>query len=146
METEAFIRWALDDRRTIEERYTTELLVELAVDRWHWKHKTGRATKWQEKRERDRQRKLNPAYQPSYSEMSLRRAAEMFPDQTETDLGHSVSSSRPVRDLAVLPFFPWIEKVTAGGQVADCAFFAELPCLRTLGFSGSACEDYRPLA
>ena len=28
MDTEAFIRWALDDTRTVEDRYTVELLVE----------------------------------------------------------------------------------------------------------------------
>ena len=32
MDSEDFIRWALDPARTVEERYTTELLVEQSVN------------------------------------------------------------------------------------------------------------------
>jgi len=143
MDTEAFIRWALDDARTVEERYTTELLVESVMSAWHYKHKTGVTFSWDEMRERRRQRKLNPAYEPSYSEESLRRAAEIFPERKEITLH---DWDRAVRDVSVLRFFPWIEKLSVTGEVPECAIFADLPCLRSLGFSSPACEDYRPLA
>src|SRR5207249_907431 len=82
MDTEAFTRWALDDARTVEERFTVELLVEESVHTWHLRHETGKYERWETKRERDRQRLLNPAYQPSYSEESLRRAGEILAGQT----------------------------------------------------------------
>jgi hypothetical protein len=39
MDAEAFIRWALDDARTLEDRYKIELLVDLGVARWYSKRK-----------------------------------------------------------------------------------------------------------
>src|SRR3954463_13226457 len=39
---EVFIRWALDDARTLEERYTTELLIERLEDWYNAVHQTGK--------------------------------------------------------------------------------------------------------
>jgi hypothetical protein len=78
--TEAFIHWALDDARSVEERYTVELLLELGTGRWNSKHKIYNFPSIEERMEKDRRRALNPAYEPEYSERDLRRAAEMFPE------------------------------------------------------------------
>lgn len=145
MDTEAFIRWALHDDRTIEERYTVELLVEGAVIAWHHKHQTGVIVRWEEKGERDRQRRLNPAYEPSYSELWLRRAAEILAERTKLELNPHSYSSRVVRDLSVLRLLPHLEEVSVSGAIADCSVFADLPRLRSLGFTSTQGEDYRPI-
>jgi hypothetical protein len=75
MNQAGFIDWALDNARTVEERFTVEILLENVINQWHFKHKTGQYAGWQEKGELDRQRYLNPAYVPNYSETDLRRAA-----------------------------------------------------------------------
>ena len=64
MNSESFILWALDGARTLEERFTLELLVEMGVSYWNAQHKTYSHTNWEAKRELERQRSLNPAYQP----------------------------------------------------------------------------------
>ena len=47
MDTEGFLNWALADARTIEERYTVELLVEEALQQWHVRHQTGKFESWE---------------------------------------------------------------------------------------------------
>lgn len=145
MDTEAFTRWALDDARTLEERYTTELLVERVEQWWHNKNQTGYFTPWKVTDERNRQRFLNPAYQPEYSETSVRRAAEMLPTITRWNLA-ATYLERPVRDMAVLRFLPALETLAVDCHVPDLSLLAELPGLRTLNFHSPVCEDYRPLA
>src|SRR6266446_6986537 len=142
MDPEDFIRWALDDARTLEERYTTELFVEDAESTWNVVHKTGRFTPWEEKAERDRQRFLNPAYQPQYSERSVRHAAEMIPLRTRWSIRPGYRE-RPVRDIAVLRFFTALEILDVACDVADISLLAELPALRELTVCVAPCEDFR---
>ena len=101
MDTESFVRWALDDARTLEERYTTELLVDDCVRTWRYKHKIYNQDPIDARIERERQRALNPAYQPTYSEESLRRTSEVLPELKYWHYfcGHD---QRPIRDLKVL--------------------------------------------
>ena len=68
MNSEAFIQWALDAARTVEERYTTELIVEMALNYWFSHHKISRPFDFEAIRERQRQRALNPAYEPKLNE------------------------------------------------------------------------------
>ena len=98
MDTEGFVAWARDDARTIEERYTVELLVEEAVIQWHVRHRTGRGEGWEAAYERKRQRFLNPAYDPRYSEEDLRRATEVLASKTSWTKSTSYNE-RPLRDL-----------------------------------------------
>jgi hypothetical protein len=145
MDDDDFIRWAFDDARTLEERYATELLVEHALIRWHAKHQTGHFTRWELVVERKRQRFLNPAYQPEYSEENVRRAAEILPELTEWELAARYQE-RPVRDMAVLRFLPALQTLTVDCDIVDLSLLSELPNLRTLTFNSPICEDYRPLA
>ena len=145
MDPEAYIRWALDDARTLEERYTTELLVEQAEQTWHALNKTGQHRDWQEGMERKRQRYLNPAYDPHYTEMSVRRAAEIFPRMTQWSIGAGYQE-RPVRDISVIRFLTALETLSISCDIPDISLVAELPALRALSLHSPLCEDYRPLA
>ena len=75
MNAEAFIQWALDPARTVEERFTLELIVEQGLSYWDAQHQTHTPIDWDARRERERQRSLNPAYQPKFSERDVRRHA-----------------------------------------------------------------------
>jgi hypothetical protein len=144
MDPEAFIRWALDDARTLEERYTTELLVDHGEMRWLSKRQL-RTRHWEESLAIHRERFLNPAYQPAYTERSVRRAAEMLEFFTEWHISAHPSLDRPVRDLSVLRFLP-LQKLQVKCDAADAAVFADLPHLRELSFDSPVCEDLRPIA
>jgi hypothetical protein len=151
MDTEAFIRWSLDDSRTVEERYTVELLVEDGVRSWNWKQKIYQHDSIDATLARNRERKLNPAYEPHYSETSLRKAAEFILGRKSW----SPHSDRPIRDLAALGFMTALEEVTLHTLFEGTALspLAKLPALRTLGIGSAAvtfwnchCRDYTPLA
>ena len=146
MNQEAFIAWALDDARTTEERFTVEILVEAVLDKWHFKHQTGRHEGFMDKYERDRQRYFNPAYVPGYSEVDLCRAAEVWPEIKFWRV-QIPFQNRPIRDLAALRFLTQLEEINIGGsEIADASPLAELPKLRVLEFASKTCKDYRPLA
>src|ERR1041385_9578369 len=145
MDTEAFVRWALDAARTVEERYTTELLVEQGVQWWNTRHEIYRQQSLEQIMERNRQRALNPAYQPRYSEESLRKTAEVG-DEMKSWWHSGGLNERPIRDLTVLRFLQNLDAVTVSGEVSDLGVLTELPRLRTLSVCSRACEDFRPLA
>jgi hypothetical protein len=151
MDAEAFVRWALDDARTVEERYTTELLVDHGVMLWKMKHNVRAFDPIDAIRARCRERRLNPAYDPSYSEAQLRMAAECIREQKEW----SPHSDRPVRDIAVLAFMESLEvlSMVCCCHVTDLSPLTRLPRLRKLhlgapgyDFRRFACRDFTPLA
>jgi hypothetical protein len=148
MDTEALIRWAMDDARTVEERYTTELMVERGAQRWNALRKIYTGNDFEEIMERQRQRGLNPAYEPRYSEPALRRAAEAWSHETMKQWmalgGHN---DRPIRDIQVFRFLPQLEDVQLRYcEVSDLSPLTELPALRKLDVQSRACADFRPLA
>jgi hypothetical protein len=150
VDTKAFIAWALDDARTIEERYTTKLLVELGVGRWNSKRKIYEGKSLDESVAQSRERKLNPAYQPHYSAADLAKAVEYLAEIKQW----WAHSDRPIRSLEPLRFLTTLETLQlAFGEPSDVSPLAELPALRKLelGYPGSehnssACVDYTPLA
>jgi hypothetical protein len=148
MDLEALVRWAMDGARTVEERYTTELLVERGVQSWKSLHKIIEPVNYEELHERKRQRALNPAYEPRYSEQALRRAAEgwtaPYMKQWQTLGGHD---DRPIRDIQVLRFLPHLEEVQLRYcEVNDLSPLTELPAMRKLDLLSRTCSDFRPLA
>ncbi|MBI2924998.1 MAG: hypothetical protein HYY24_04745 [Verrucomicrobia bacterium] len=146
MDTEAFVRWALDDARALEERMTVELLVEEAVWQWHVRHQTGHFEPSERRHERQRQRYLNPAYEPRYSEADLRRAAEVLAEMRSWSKT-TYYRERPLRDVQALRFLTALEDVKLGGsEIADLTPLTALPRLRVLHFASTTCEDFRPLA
>lgn len=143
---ENFISWALDDARTVEERYLVELLVEQGVGRWNSHHKNYKYDTLDVIMERKRQRAFNPAYEPSYSEDSLRKSVEVFPEFTSWNF-HCSLDERPLRDIKALRFLPNLETLQLHStQVADLSPLTELPNLRVLHLGSRTCEDFRPLS
>src|ERR1017187_8949235 len=132
MNAEGFINWALDDARTVEERYTAELLVELGVLWWNSRHKIYKGERLEERMERKRQRALNPAYEPHYSETDVRHATETWPD-VKTWWFSPGHDERPIRDLKAFGFFTHLEEISLhNSEVSDVSVLAGLPNLRVL--------------
>lgn len=145
MDPEEFVRWALDDARTLEERYTTELIVDDCVQTWRYRHKIYTQDPIDARLERERQRALNPAYQPTYSEESIRRTAEVLPELNHWNYFCGYNQ-RPIRDLKVLRFATALDNLSLHNlQVADISPLLELSRLRVLTFSSHLCEDLGPL-
>jgi len=145
MNSESFILWALDGARTLEERFTLELLVEMGVSYWNAQHKTYSHTNWEAKRELERQRSLNPAYQPKFSERDVRRTAEclhLFKSWWNT----RSANERQIRDLKAFAFLTELEDFKMSCEAADISVFATLPKLRVLHFGSADCVDFSPLA
>ncbi len=145
MNAEAFITWALDSSRSTEERYTTLLLVERGVDFWNSHHNTGVYRNWCQQSEEQRQRRLNPAFDPRYSEEDLVRACEMLP-KINTWYHHGYSQ-RPLRDLTAFGFLTEMESMGINNsEVTDLTPLARITALHTLDFSSAFCDDFSPLA
>ena len=151
MDKEAFIRWALDDDRTVEERYTVELLVDQGEMAWCMRHQIRERLNFTQRMERNRERELNPAYDPQYSEENLAKAVEYLAEAKAFD----VHSNRPIRTVEPFRFLTSLESFTLhfNSEVADYSPLAELPALRVLklGYPTNVlfhlhCEDYSFLA
>ncbi|MEO6786494.1 MAG: hypothetical protein ABI318_10210, partial [Chthoniobacteraceae bacterium] len=150
MDIESFISWALDETRTVEERYTVEILVEAGVQYWKAKRKIHEPYSLDASMARQRERKLNPAYQPHYTQESLCKAVEFLAVQQ----AWSPYSDRPIRSLAPLRFMTELQDVNIHAfQGADISPLASLPALRklVLGPTGylhtnHECRDYTSLA
>jgi hypothetical protein len=147
MNADGFIRWALDDARTVEERYTTELIVEVAMMWWNSRNNISRHESLEDMMERHRQRDLNPAYDPRYSEADVRHATESLPTVNMWWFSNGGLDTRPIRDLKAFGFLTHLEQVHLQFcEVTDVSTFAELPKLRSLKFTSNRCVDLRPLA
>ncbi len=145
MDAETFVRWVLDDSRNLEELYTTELVVEQALGTWKARNGIHGIESFEQRMEKQRQRKLNPAYRPTFTEENLRRAAEMLPSQKYIHW-YPGYDERQIRDLTVLKFLPALESFSlSNSEVTDLNPLTELPALKTLTFGGLICEDFTPL-
>src|ERR1035437_4527382 len=145
MNPDVFILWARDGARTMEERFTLELLVEQGVGYWNAQHKTYPPSNWEDRRELERQRSLNPAYQPKVRERDVRRTAEclhLFKSWWNT----RSADDRQIRDLKAFAFLTELEDFKMSCEAADVSVFATLPKLRVLHFASADCEDLSPLA
>lgn len=147
MNAEGFISWALDGARTVEEHYTVELLVEIGAGWWNSQHNIYRRESLEDMMERKRQRAFNPAYEPRYSEIDVRHAAEAWLAVKTWWFSYGGLDERPIRDLKAFGFFThWEEIHLHSCEVTDVSVFAGLPNLRVLKFGSSQCGDLRPLA
>lgn len=145
MDKEGFIQWALAGDRTVEERYTTELLVEQGVGWWNSNHKIYTHLDINTRIERNRQRALNPAYEPCYTAEDVRKATETWPGAKFISFWGG-PDDRPIRNLSVLRFFTQVESVQiSASEAPDASVFSLLPNLRTLTFGSSHCEDFGPI-
>ncbi|MBX7209384.1 MAG: hypothetical protein K1X78_13785 [Verrucomicrobiaceae bacterium] len=157
---EAFIEWALAGERTVEERFSTLVLVEhLAREYKYWT--------WEQRRLTWEARRYNPAWEPELDAAEVRKAAEKL-DALKT-LSLQNHDDRLVRSLEVLRFLPNLRELhDIGGttdleplrhvpglvnlsmgtllEATDLSPLRRLTELRTLTLGSKVLEDYRPVA
>jgi len=104
-----FSDWACDPRRTLEERYGAELLIEWLASTWKKKHDIKEETNYEADRLRKKERQLNPAHEPNYSRKDAERTEEVLPEMKQYTV--SWNDDRPLRDLSVLRFCPPLESI-----------------------------------
>jgi hypothetical protein len=107
--TEKFSEWACDPRRTLEERYGAELLIESLAGAWKTKHGIKEDINYEADRLRRKDRQLNPAHKPDYSREDAKRTEEVLPEMKQFFV--SFSDDRPLRDLNFLRFCPPLESI-----------------------------------
>ena len=146
MNQQAFIDWALDPTRTLEERFTLEMILEQGVNYWEAARKIFSPIHWEARREHERQRSLNPAYQPRVTEKDVRRTAEMLP-AFKSWWNSASAGDRPMRDLSAFGFMLELTEFSVGNcEATDISVFTRLPKLRALHFASADCTDFSPLA
>lgn len=104
-----FAAWACDPRRTLEERFGAELLIEHTLGLWRNKHGIKVETNYQAEQLRLKERSLDPAHQPDYSREDAGHAEEVLPEFKKFCL--SFHDDRPLRDLSFLRFCPPLEAI-----------------------------------
>ena len=121
---------ALDPARTLEERFATELVVEMGVTWWHADRKNYSHESFEVQQERVRQRALNLAYQPHYTEDAVRKAAEQLHKFT---CGWSTAPGTTARS-ATLPCSAFCRSLKrwTPAAVLIWMFLGDLPKLREL--------------
>ncbi len=107
--SDSFADWACNPRRTLEERFGAELLIEHTLGLWRQKHGLKVEANYEAERLRLKERSLDPAHQPAYSRTDAEHAAEVLPELKQFSL--SFSDDRPLRDLSFLRFCPPLETI-----------------------------------
>jgi hypothetical protein len=125
---EDFKEWALDPKRTNEELFTLELLLEKGRVVWGWKHKNYGHDDWDAKRAHSEERRLNPAYRAVVNREYLDCTVEIW--EKFTDFSPNQWNDRPVRDISALRFFPQLETVHL--RECEVADFSPLAAMRGL--------------
>ncbi|MFT3867555.1 MAG: hypothetical protein QM715_03550 [Nibricoccus sp.] len=142
---EEFSTWAIDPRRTNEELYLAELLIEEGHSVWKrltkapWSRDDYDAMVTHRKR-----RLLNPGYRPKLNRDKLAHTVEVWAqvEGVSNDRYHD----RPVRDLSALRFFPHVTKVELRSELADLSGLNALRSLCVLELRDTKLADLGPLA
>ncbi|MEK7675297.1 MAG: hypothetical protein AAB676_05620 [Verrucomicrobiota bacterium] len=140
-----FAAWALHPRRSREERFGAELLIENTLDNWRRKHGLEVHCNWEEIRLRKKERSLNPAYEPQISLQDAERVEEVLGDVKSLDFRQWYD--RPLRDLSVIQFCPALEKLDVwDSEIRDWSALLALPELRELHVAEKVGHDFRVIA
>jgi len=107
--SESFADWACDPRRTLEERFGAELLIEHTLGLWHNKHGIKVETNYQADQLRRKARALDPAHNPEYSRADAEHVEEVLPELKQ--FSTSSFDDRPLRDLTILRFCPPLDTI-----------------------------------
>lgn len=142
---EQFRTWALDPARTGEELYTAELFVETAQELWNVRQKIY-ARDYEAIRERQKRRKLNPAYRPTLTPAALDLVVAMWSEIKDLRNGMIASEERPVSDLAALRFFPQLTGVELTSRLSDLRGLVGLQQLNRLKLWDETLDDLGALA
>ena len=148
-ELSPFSRWALDDARTADERYTIWLLCESTRLQEHWllsRENPGRIYR-STPHHYFKELFLNPGLIPAFTERDTETAAAMIPHLKKfphiLPIGHE---SRPIRDAGALRFFPALESVSLSiSEVRDISFLEALPLLTAFSLHTGELDDLSPL-
>ena len=104
-----FADWACDPRRTLEERFGAELLIEHTLGLWRNKHGIKVEVNYQAEQLRLKARSLDPAHKPAYSREDAEHAEEVLPELKQFCL--PFHDDRALRDLSFLRFCPPLEAI-----------------------------------
>ena len=105
--SDSFADWVCDPRRTLEERFGAELLIEQTLGLWRNKHGIKVETNYEAERLRRKERGLDPAHEPRYSREDAGHAEEVLAELKKFSDGGF--DDRPLRDLSILRFCPPLE-------------------------------------
>jgi hypothetical protein len=142
---EAFIQWALDPARTIEEQYVVECMLPHAVGWWRHQQKLpALPSDYKENQAKKKLRKLNPAYRPTLNPEEVKCAAHGLDLPPNLDLGDS--DDRPVRTLAGAQFATGATYVRVHGEgVSDWSPLGALPKMLSLHVYDDESEEFGSL-
>lgn len=142
----SFTAWISDPRRTIEERFGGELLIENTLGAWRHKHGVQFQTNYEADRLRRKERALNPAHEPVCPPEDAARVEEVLGEIKKLEFG-TWGDDRPLRDLSVLQFCPRLEELSLRhSAIRDWTPLAVVPDLRALHIMDQAGRDFRPVA
>lgn len=140
MTNENFTDWALDPKRTIEEAFCAELLIEIGLRQWNVAHKIFK-TDVHAQIEARKRRALNPAHRHGYSREDIARAAEFLPMVAAISMGNY--DDRPLRDITALRFVPQAVSLSISqSELTDLSPLLTLTRLETLGIYDKEIEDF----
>lgn len=140
-----FAAWACDPKRTVEERFSAELLIEQTHSLWCQKHGIKHEVNYQAEQLRKKERSLDPAYKPEYSREHAEHAEEVLPQLKILHFGHF--DDRPLRDLSFLRFCPPLDSIeTRFSEIRDCSPLLTQPALTKLHLWDREARDLRVLA
>ena len=97
-----FAAWACDPKRSLEERYGAEILIEHTLGLWRNKYGIKHDTNYEAERLRKKARSLDPAYEPAYTAEAAGRVEEVLADLKEFNA--EFYNDRPLRELSFLRF------------------------------------------
>jgi hypothetical protein len=103
-----FVAWATDPRRTNDELFTVEVLLEALRMSPKWPF-PDRRQDFEERKKTMEARRINPAHQPFLPPDELQLLQQRA--DTVTRFSHSGMLDRGVRDLKALSFFPALENI-----------------------------------
>ncbi|MBX7208572.1 MAG: hypothetical protein K1X78_09690 [Verrucomicrobiaceae bacterium] len=155
---EAFLKWALDAERTVEEKFSILLLLEHCAREFYPGH-------WKTQAKRREARRYNAAWVPVLNPEAARVTAgkleevETYPVRSDDDRAlrdfeilrflpavKGVNFGPDMADLEALRHVPGIEQLSVSGAVMDISGLRHVPGLKTLSVGGLRLEDYRPVA
>jgi Leucine-rich repeat (LRR) protein len=104
-----FAAWACDPKRSLEERFGVEILIERTHGLWRNQQGLPHEYNAQADQLRQKERSLNPAYEPQYTREAAGRAQEVLSQLKSFDNGYF--DDRPLRDISFIRFCPPLESL-----------------------------------
>jgi hypothetical protein len=140
-----FAAWACDPKRSLEERFGAEILIEQTIGLWRTKHGVKHETNYKAEQLRKKERLLNPAYEPSYSAEAAAGAAEVLNELK--NFNRSDFDDRPLRDVSFLRFCPPLDSfIIRKAEVLDWSPLQHHLTLTKLDIWDAAARDLRVIS